>query len=73
MRGPSIVTDVFSRYFRLLNKDKVANATYMVPLSNTDNIDKIEGYFLEDIRTIDLLFSELKHSGVQDADLNRRR
>ena len=70
IEGPkNVLADSLSRCHRLPGEDELANATYLVPPSDTDSIDEIDGYFFGDIET-DLIFSELNYSGVQDADLS---
>jgi hypothetical protein len=72
LEGPNnVLADSLLRCHHLPSEDELANATYLVPPSDTDSIVKIEGYFLENIGTIDPIFSELEYSGVPDADLSK--
>ena len=70
--GPTnVLVDDLSRCYRLPSNDELAIATYLVPLTDTNTIDKIEDYLLEDIWTIDQIFLELKCAAIQDVGVNK--
>ena len=51
LEGPNTVLGL-PRCYGLPSEDELANATYLVPLSDTDSIDKIEECFIGEIRTV---------------------
>ena len=59
-----------SRCKRLVTKQEFVAAPHLVPPSDEDSIDKIEGYFNIDSEEIDPDFTELKFSGLQDSDFS---
>ena len=46
------------------------NAPHLVPPSDEDSIDEIEGYLNVDSEELDSVLSELEYSGLQDSDFS---
>ena len=57
-----------SRCKRLVTKQEFVAAPHLVPPSDEDSIDEIEGYFVVESEEIDPIFTELEFSGLQDSD-----
>ena len=53
---------------RLVTKQEFVAAPYLVPPSDEDSIDKIEGYLNIDSEEINPVFTELEFSDLQDSD-----
>ena len=57
-----------SRCKRLVKEQQFDNAPHLVPPSDEDSIDEIEGYFNVDSDEFDPVYTELEYSGLQDSD-----
>ena len=57
-----------SRCKRLVAKQEFVAAPHLVPPSDEDSIDEIEGYVIVESEKIDPVFTELEFSGLQDSD-----
>ena len=66
----NVLADSMSRCKRLVTEQEFVNALYLVPRSEEDNIDKIEGYLNVDSREPDPVLSEHEDSGLQDSDFS---
>ena len=53
-----------------MTKQDFSAAPHLVPSSDKDSIDKIEGYFIFESEKIDPIFTELEFSGLQDSDFS---
>ena len=51
-----------------MTKQEFVAAPHLVPPSDEDSIDEIEGYFNVESKEIDPVFTELEFSGLQDSD-----
>ena len=73
IKGPkNILADSLSRLHRLPSGDGLANATHLVPLSDTDSVGNIEGCFFDDSsKDLDPEFPELYQSCIQDATVKK--
>ena len=66
IEGPrNVLADSLSRCQRLPSRSELAEATHLVPPSDEESIDEIEGYFLES-KELDPIFTELYQAGIQD-------
>ena len=59
-----------SRCKRLVTEQEFVKAPHLVPPSNEDSIDEVEGYLNVDSEEFDPVLSELEYSGLQDSDLS---
>ena len=66
----NVLADSMSRCKRLVKEQQFDNAPHLVPPSNEDSIDEVEGYLNVDSEEFDPVLSELEYSGLQDSDLS---
>ena len=62
------LADSMSRCKRLVTEQEFVNAPHLVPPSDEDSIDEIEGYFNDHSDEFNPVLSELEYSGLQDSD-----
>ena len=63
----NVLSNSMSRCKHLVTEQEFVNAPHLVPSSEKDSIDKIEGYFNVDSDKIDPVFTELEFAGLQDS------
>ena len=54
-----------------MTEQKFVNTPHLIPPSDGDSIDEIEGYLNVDSEEFGLVLSELEYSGLQYSDLDR--
>ena len=71
IEGPkNVLADSMSRCKRLTTEQEYVHAPHLVPPSDEESIDEIEGYFNDRSVKLDPIFTELEYSGVQDSDFS---
>ena len=64
----NLLADSMSRCKRLVTEQEFVNAPNLIPPSDEDSIDEIEGYLIVESEEIDPVFTDLEFSGLQDSE-----